>query len=309
MLPLPPFRYERPDSLDQLLALNEAPGTRIVAGGTDLLPSMKHRIFSPDTLISLRRVRELHTIHEEGTGLSIGAACTLSQVRRDPRVRERLPALAEACATVATTTIQAMGTLGGNLMLDTRCLYYNQPQGWRASIGGCLKCEGNICHVARTGTGCYAAHSADTVPVLWLAGAVVELATPGGRRKIPLRELYDGEDGRAWLRTRKGEVLTRVIIPPGKYEILHRKVRARGALDYGLLLAAVRKDGDGARAVISAIGPAPLEFHAELAADLPELARKATQPLNTHAWSTTWRKHMVGLTITRALAELQGGEG
>ena len=304
MLPLPPFAYERPDKLGDLLDLAEAPGTRIIAGGTDLLPSMKHRIFSPDTLLSLRRVRELHTIHEAGTELSIGAACTLWQVRRDPRVRERLPALAEACSTVATSTIQAMATLGGNLMLDTRCLYYNQPQGWRASIGGCLKCDGSVCHVARTGTGCYAAHSADTVPVLWLAGARVELATPGGRRQIPLADLYDGTDGRAWLTTRIGEVLTRVLIPAGKHEILHRKVRARGAIDYGLLLAAVRKEGDGARAVISAIGPAPLEFHAEVAADLPELARKAAQPLNTHAWSTTWRKHMVGVTLSRALADL-----
>ena len=140
MLPFPSFSYEAPDSLEDAVAIAAAPGSRIVAGGTDLLPSMKHRLFTPTTLLSLRRLSGLKSIEQtEDGGLAIGAMVTLRQARRSEAVQRSYPALAEACRTIATGTIQAMGTLGGNVMLDTRCLFYNQPAGWRASIGGCLK--------------------------------------------------------------------------------------------------------------------------------------------------------------------------
>ena len=175
MLPLPPFRLECPDTIEQLLPLASAPGSRLLAGGTDLLPSLKHRLFQAEVLVSLGRVDALGGIEQREAGLRIGATARLWDVARHPAVCQAYPALAAACRTVATSTIQAMATLGGNVMLDVRCIYFNQPDGWRESIGGCLKCEGDVCHVARTGTGCYAAHSADTVPALWLYGAKVEL--------------------------------------------------------------------------------------------------------------------------------------
>lgn len=304
MLPLPPFSYEAPDRLDDVLSMVGQHSVRLVAGGTDLLPSMKHRLFTPGTLVSLSRVAGLSDINQtEDGGLRIGATATLRQVRRDARVRQHYPALSHACATVATSTIQAMGTLGGNVMLDTRCLFYNQPAGWRESIGGCLKAQGSVCHVAPRGKGCYAAQSSDTVPGLILYGAELELVSSRGTRAVAMADVF-GEDGREWLKLEGDEVLTAIILPPPGAMVVHRKVRARGAIDYGMLLVAVQRHGRGGRAVISALGPAPVYVQSEDIAELPQLAWKASVPLSTHAWSSTWRKHMVRVEVKRAIAEL-----
>jgi 4-hydroxybenzoyl-CoA reductase subunit beta len=303
MLPFPEVDLERPDRLEDLFALANARGSQLLAGGTDLLPSLKHRLFRPAPLVSLLRIAELQGIREEDGGLSIGATETLGAVARDPRVGELYPALVDACRTIATRTIQSMGTLGGNVMLDTRCVFYNQPAGWRETLGGCLKADGSVCHVARTGTGCYAAQSADTVPVLWLLGAELELGSIRGVRRLAIRDLY-GEDGRSWLKIERGEVLLRLHLPRPTGTVVHRKLRARGAIDYPLLLTAVTREGSGARAVLSALGPSPIEVFAERAQDLPEIAWKAARPLSTHLWPSTWRKHMVRVEVRRAIEAL-----
>ena len=300
MLPFPSFAYEAPDTLDDAIALAATEGVRVVAGGTDLLPSMKHRLFSPKILLSLRKLHDLKTISSDDSGLWIGATATLMDVRRHPVVKARYPALAEACRTIATSTIQTMGTLGGNIMLDTRCLFYNQPAGWRQAINGCLKAEGDVCHVAPRGTGCYAAHSADTIPALWLYGARIALASKSGTREVALQDLYD-TDGRTWLKIQPGEILTHIIIPPPSTPVVHRKLRIRGAIDYGLLLVAVQRQGSGARAVVSAIGPRPFEVTVDNADDLPEATWQESRPLPTHAMASPWRKHMVRVEVRRAL--------
>ncbi len=301
MLPLPPFRLECPDTIEQLLPLAAVPGSRLLAGGTDLLPSLKHRLFQAEVLVSLGRVDALGGIEQREAGLRIGATARLWDVARHPAVCQAYPALAAACRTVATSTIQAMATLGGNVMLDVRCIYFNQPDGWRESIGGCLKCEGDVCHVARTGTGCYAAHSADTVPALWLYGAKVELQSTTGTRLLPMPSLY-GSDGIDRLHIQPGEVLTAIHLPPPAGPVHHRKVRLRGAIDYPALLVAVRRDGAGATAIVSAIGPAPIEVSADRMEDLAEQAMAAARPLNTHAISTSWRRAMVRVEVARAVA-------
>lgn len=305
MLPLPLFDYECPDRLEDAIQLLADPDTRLLAGGTDLLPSMKHRLFQPKTLVSLRKLNELKEVRAEGSGLSIGASTTLLQIRNNPLIQQMTPALVDAAATIATRTIQAMGTIGGNLALDTRCVYYNQPEGWRRAIDGCLKCEGTVCHVARTGNGCYATHSADTVPVLWLMNAEVDLHSAQGHRRIPIQALYDGEDGRRWLNLQPGEVITRVYIPEPTSNIAHHKVRLRQAIDYGALLVAVQRKGAGARAVISALGPAPIEVSVDSASELEDAAFRLARPLNTHIVETGWRKHMVRVAVRRALAQAQ----
>lgn len=304
MLPFSSFSYEAPDNLADAVAIAAAPSARIIAGGTDLLPSMKHRLFNPGTLLSLRKLEAIKGItpHEDG-GLSIGAMTTLRQLRRSALINSSYPALSEACRTIATATIQAMGTLGGNVMLDTRCLFYNQPAGWRDSIGGCLKAEGSICHVAPRGKGCYAAHSADTIPALWLYGASVELASQAGTRQVAVSDLF-AEDGRTWLKIQPGEILTRILLPPATSPVAHRKLRIRGAIDYGLLLVAVQRTGTGARAVLSALGPQPVVISTEQAEDLPQAAYKAARPLNTHAIASVWRKQMVRVEVRRALESI-----
>ncbi len=303
MLPLPRFALQCPESLGELLPLAAEPGAKLLAGGTDLLPSLKHRLLSADVLVSLSRV-PLSGITQTDAGLRIGAGTTLIDVALNEVVQADYPALAAACKTVATSTIQAMGTLGGNIMLDVRCIYFNQPDTWRDSIGGCLKCEGSVCHVARTGSGCYAAHSADTVPALWLLGAQLELQSTSGVRQLALSDLYK-EDGIDRLSIAPGEVLTAITLPKPTGTTVHRKLRLRGAIDYAALLVAVRRQGDGAQAVISAIGPQPIAVSAESADDLTELAWDAAKPLNTHAISTAWRRQMVRVEVSRALKDAQ----
>ncbi len=306
MLPLPSFSWSAPDRLDDVLDRVGENGVQIVAGGTDLLPSLKHRLFQPRELVSLWRLPGLRGVRETAQGgLAIGAMSTLLQVREDPRVRARWPALAAACGTVATRTIQGMGTLGGNVLLDTRCLYYNQPKGWRDSIGGCLKAEGTVCHVAPRGTGCYATQSSDTVPALLLYEAELLVRSRSGERRVPLASLY-GEDGRDPHLLRPDELLVEIHLPPPGPPVLHRKVRPRGAIDYGSLLVAVRRQGEGGSAVVSALGPRPVVVHAERIEDLAQLAWKASNPLSTHHWPSTWRKHMVRVEVSRAVAELTG---
>ena len=303
MLPFPSFSFEAPERLSDLVALAAQPGSRIVAGGTDLFPSVKHRLFTPDVVVSLRRVAAIREVHETEGELVIGAGATLREVSRRPEVLAGYPALAEACRTVATSTIQGMATLGGNVMLDTRCLYYNQPEGWRQAIGGCLKADGTVCHVAPNGRGCYAAQSADTVPVLWLYGARLRLASVRGTREVALSDVFD-VDGRTWLRLERDEVLTHLVLPPPPAgTVVHRKLRARGAIDYALLLCAVHTRADGgARAVLSALGPAPIEVSVDDAADLAEAGWKRAMPMRTHAWAAHWRKHMVRVELRRALS-------
>ncbi|MFZ5477731.1 MAG: FAD binding domain-containing protein [Myxococcota bacterium] len=300
MLPFPALDHVAPASLAEALDAY-VPGAILVAGGTDLLPSVKHRLFQPRPLVSLRRVAELHGVTETADGLALGAGLTLRRVAR--LVRDRYPALADACETVATPTIQAMGTLGGNVMLDTRCVYYNQPEGWRAAIGGCLKAEGSVCHVAPKGTGCYAAHSADTVPVLWLLDARLELASREGVRQVAIHDMYRPE-GRRWHKALPGEILTRVLLPRPAAAVVHRKGRTRAAIDYGWLVVAASRDPSGYRAVVSAVGPEPVEVRGASPAELAEAAFRAVQPLATHLQPATWRKKMVRVEVRRAAESL-----
>ncbi|MSP54293.1 MAG: 4-hydroxybenzoyl-CoA reductase subunit beta [Myxococcales bacterium] len=304
MLPLPTFEYAAPTTVLEASRLLGTPGSRLVAGGTDLLVSMKHRLFEPRLLVSTRRLGLRGVSVADGV-LSVGAGTTLREVARHPTVLEHLPSLAAACRTVATPTIQGMATLGGNLMLDTRCLYYNQPAGWRASLGYCLKREGTVCHVAPKGRGCYAAHSADTVPALWLLGAEAEFVSVRGVRRIPVSSMYH-DDGMAWLRLEPDDVLTAVHVPLAGRAVGHRKLRTRQAIDYALVLVAVRAPVDGGlwSAVVSSVSPSPIFVEAATPADLAEAAFRACQPLSTHLPAATWRKKMVRVEVARAAAAL-----
>lgn len=308
MLPFPRFSYEAPERLADALALLAEPGAMPVSGGTDLLPSMKHRLFEPTVLVSTRRIEGMRGIEPTADGgLAIGAGVTLRDVARSALVRRGWPALAAACATIATPTIQNMGTLGGNVMLDTRCMYYNQPAGWRASLGYCLKREGTVCHVAPKGKGCYAAHSADTVPALWLYGAVVELVGKGGVRQIPISAFY-ADDGIAWMKAERGDLCTRILLPAAVGSVTHRKLRTRQAIDYAWLLLAVQRPAEGPlRAVLSAIGPRPIVVEGEDPATLAENAFRATQPLATHLLAAPYRKRMVRVEVRRAAEALVAG--
>ncbi|MEC7808449.1 MAG: FAD binding domain-containing protein, partial [Gemmatimonadota bacterium] len=214
MLRLPPFSYHRPVSVAEATGLMSqyAEEAMYVAGGTDLIPNMKHRLFEPAHLIALKSVSELSGIREENGYLRIGAAETLAEVARHPGVQKLFPALSDAAGHVAGPQLRNAGTIGGNLCLDTRCTYYNQTSFWRGALGYCLKKDGTVCHVTNVGKKCVAAHSADTPPVLMTLGATITLAGPQRKRRVPIQDFFIA-DGICNTRRTPVEIVTEIRIP------------------------------------------------------------------------------------------------
>ncbi len=324
MLRLPPYRYHRPQNLDDAVSLKAQFGdtAMFVAGGTDLIPNMKHGLFGPEHLISLRNVRELHGIAREGDDLVIGAATSLSSVAANKDVQRVAPAVAAAAGHVAGPQLRNSGTIGGNLCLDTRCTYYNQTEFWRQALGYCLKKDGTVCHVTRVGAKCVAAHSADTPPALIVHDATVDLMGPDGARSLPVRDLFVA-DG-IWNSARTPhEILTRIRIPI----LLERrsgyaKLRQRGSIDFPLLTVAVAVDkaGDGTtlgiQGVVTALGARPKTLTGwddiakgrtltgDVIEELAQRAHRQCTPLENIIVDPDWRKAMVPAYVKRAFEEL-----
>src|SRR5690606_14433668 len=265
MLRLPEYAYHRPISLEEALRLlDEHAGNVLpIAGGTDAIPNMKHRLLTPAHLVSLKGLPELRGIEVREGELRIGAAETLATVSRHPLVLEHAPALARAAGLVAGPQLRNMGTIGGNLCLDTRCTYYNQTHFWRKALGFCLKKDGDTCHVTKVGRKCVAAHSADTPPALMTLGAVAELASADGTREVPVADFFVA-DG-MWNSVRRpDEIVTRIRVPlppPGR-RATFLKLRQRNSIDFPLLNVAVAAELDGdvvrdLRIVVSALGSRP----------------------------------------------------
>lgn len=260
MLRLPKFEVESPDTIEGVVnALQRRPGARLIAGGTDILPNLKHFLDTPPALISLARVTALRgVVRDDAAGvLRVGASVTLAGVSEHPEVRASFPSLADAAGSVATPLIRNMGTLGGNVNLDTRCRYVNQSEFWRASIGGgCLKSEGNVCHVVPKGRNCVAAMSSDNVPVLIGLGASIVLVGPDGRRELKLEEYYTA-DGIAHTLAKPGEMTVelRIPLPTGPRRTKYVKWSVRKSIDYPLLSVALRFDlaSDSAHAEVTGV--------------------------------------------------------
>jgi len=260
MLRLPQFEVESPDTIEGVVtALQRRPGSRLIAGGTDILPNLKHFLDTPPALISLARVTALRgVVRDDAAGVvRIGASVTLAALADNAEVQQLFPSLAHAAGSVATPLIRNMGTLGGNVNLDTRCRYVNQSEFWRASIGGgCLKSEGNVCHVVPKGRNCVAAMSSDNVPVLIGLGASIVLVGPEGRREIKLEDYYTA-DGIAHTLAKPGEITVelRVPVPQGPRRTRYVKWSVRKSIDYPLLSVALRFDlaSDSAHAEVTGV--------------------------------------------------------
>jgi 4-hydroxybenzoyl-CoA reductase subunit beta len=324
-LSLPDFRLLRPRSLDEAVGYlakhaNSAARLRIVAGGTDLIPSMRQKLFEPEYVLDLRHVAELQGIREQkGSGVEIGALTSLTAVEYSELLRRRYSVLTEAAATVASPVLRNMGTIGGNICLDTRCLWYNQSLTWRKGCGFCIKKDGDLCHVAPGGTKCWAAFSGDTPAALLCLNAEVEIVSPRGARRIPLREFYTGL-GDDYRKLQADELLTRVFLPEAAadYRGVYRKLRIRGSIDYPLAgVAVVIKRSNGhvsdARVAITAVNPAPLLVKGasealngkavdEAVADaVGVLAARTAKPLTTSALTPEYRREMIRVFTKRAV--------
>ncbi|MFQ5562710.1 MAG: 4-hydroxybenzoyl-CoA reductase subunit beta [Parvularculaceae bacterium] len=239
---MPEFSVARPNSLIDLMAARQAhPDACLLAGGTDLIANIRRGIVAPEHLIELTNVAELQGVAAtDSGGLRIGAGVTLAALIEDARVQSDYPVVADAAREVAAATHREVATVGGNLCLDTRCVYYNQSEWWRGANDYCLKSRGEICHVAPKGDHCFAAFSGDLAPALIVLDATVEIAAPAGMRRCPLQDIY-ADDGRAHLRLSAEDCLVAVELPAPNAGLRagYAKARVRGAIDFPLAGVAV----------------------------------------------------------------------
>lgn len=342
MLRLSPVRWQPPRDLAHALALLQQPGARALAGGSDVVPNLKLGSTRAELLVPIGALPELQGVEQQGASLRLGAACGLAELASDPDVQELLPALAHALGRIASPQIRNMGTLGGNLCLDTRCRYINQSELWREALGGCLKSHGSECHVVPGGKGCVAALSADSAPVLIAYGALAHIARLAGEgedagamvgqtpgvvwRKVPVAELYT-TDGLAHVDLRAGELLTHVevALPAERSRVVYRKWAVRQSIDFPLVSAALRLDraADGKVAggllVVGALGPRPRILPLDawagapvdeaLAQDLGDLAFDRCRPLPNIPYDSEYRRQRLRVEVRRAVREcIEGGD-
>jgi 4-hydroxybenzoyl-CoA reductase subunit beta len=332
MLRLPRFRYHEPATVSEALRLwvEAAPDAAYVAGGTDLYPNMKRRQQTPATVIALHRIPELRTITgRPESGMTVGACVTLTQLATNPAIRDRYPAVAQAAHMVSTPILRNMGTIGGNLLLDTRCNYYDQNYEWRKAINFCMKRDGEICWVAPSSPRCWAVQSSDGVPVAVALGCEVTLTSVRGTRRIPAQQLYRN-DGIEYLEKAPDELLTAYHLPPvsnGRWRASYRKLRRRDAFDFPVLGVAARVDfsTDGsvthARIVLGAVASYPQDVPAAAKAIVgtrlddnaigaaADAAYRPAKPLDNTDFTLSWRKEMVRVYVQRALQDIRAQLG
>jgi 4-hydroxybenzoyl-CoA reductase subunit beta len=321
---LPNFSLLRPRSIAEAVAAraNTGAGTgeiRFLAGGTDLLPALRRGLMQASTLIDLSDVAEMRGITTDSQGLRIGAGTTIEEVAAHPLVARDYPAVAEAALAIAGPTHRAVGTVGGNLCLDTRCRYYNQSEPWRTANNYCMKLVGDTCRVAPKSDRCYAAYSGDLAPALMVHGAVAEIAGPGGTRHAPLAEIF-ADDGIVYLTLAPGELLVAVRIPVADgWHSGYEKIRTRGAIDFPLVGVAVALRHEGGklrnlRIAITGADSRPLlvagldELCAlpldEALARLDKLVRKQVGPMETTIAPATYRRRVVPVLARRLIHRL-----
>jgi 4-hydroxybenzoyl-CoA reductase subunit beta len=321
MLRLPAFEVREPTTVAEAVELLAQYGdrARILAGGTDLVPNMKHEVEVPEVVISLGRVDALRYVVEEADQLRVGPLVTLDALAHHPRVGELFPSLVDAVSQIAGPQLRSMGTLGGNVCLDTRCVYINQSYFWRQALGFCLKKDGTVCHVVAGGRRCVAAASNDSAPVLMTLGAQLTLSSAEGARSLPIDEFYVGNGAFNQDRTR-AELLTEIVIPkpaPGSVAA-YTKLRTRAAIDFPELGVAVRAELDpagvlrGLDVCLTALGARPVHvaklegfvgrpLDAATIADIGAVAYERTKPLTNIATDPAYRREMVPVFVRRAL--------
>ena len=322
---LPKFDYHVPQNIAEAVRImgDAGPAGQFVAGGTDLYPNMKRRQQMPKTVISVMRLAELNQIAGDGqSGLRIGASVTLTDICYNPIVNRDYPVVAKAARTISTPILRNMGTIGGNLLLDTRCNYYDQNYEWRKGINFCLKKDGDVCWVAPGSSKCWAVQSSDLVPVMVAIGAKLRFASTLGERVVDAAGLYN-DDGIDYLRKRPDELLVDIQLPPTNgWRASYQKLRRRGAFDFPVLGVAswISTESDtvtDARIVLGGIAPSPVEIKEAATAligkpltDEPiraaaEAAYIKARPLDNTDFVYQWRKQMARQYTLRALRDLQ----
>jgi len=326
MMRLPQFTYRVPQTIGDAVRMmaDDGPNAMFVAGGTDLYPNMKRRQQTPKTVISVTRLSSLHEIRGNAKeGLVIGASVSLTDICEHSIIRRDYPVVANAARLISTPILRNMGTIGGNLLLDTRCNYYDQNYEWRRGINFCMKKDGDVCWVAPGSDVCWAVQSSDLAPVMVALGARLKLASTLGDRMVEASGLYN-HDGIDYLRKRPDELLTEIHLPPlNGMRAVYKKLRRRGSFDFPVLgvAAALKVTPEGAvtsaRLVLGGVAPSPIEVEranqvlvgGRLDEDAIKQAAEAcyacAKPLDNTDYVMGWRKQMTRPFVMRALRELQ----
>src|SRR5947207_1585149 len=325
MMRLPKFEYHTPPTIADTVRImaDAGPAGQFVAGGTDLYPNMKRRQQTPKTVISVMRLTELNQVTGDGSqGLTIGASVLLSDICDHQTIKRDYPVIASAARTISTPILRNMGTIGGNLLLDTRCNYYDQNYEWRKAINFCLKKDGDVCWVAPGSSKCWAVQSSDLVPVMVAIGAKFRLVSTLGERMVDASGFYN-DDGIDYLKKRPDELLVDIHVPPTNgWRASYQKLRRLCAFDFPVLGVAawVSLDNGGtvrdARLVLGAVAPSPMQvkeaeatligqpFDEEHIAAAAEACYIKARPLDNTDFVMNWRKQMARQYTLRALKEL-----
>ena len=333
---LPEFELLSPTTLAEALTARQAhPHARLLGGGTDLVVNIRRGIEAPAVLIEVNRVAELRAIKADASGLEIGASATLSEISHHPGVIEHFPVVAQAAASIAGPTHRNMGTLGGNLCLDTRCIFYNQSEWWRSANNHCLKTTGEICHVAPKSRGvCFATFSGDLAPALMTLDAHVDLAGPDGRRTLALKDLYIGDarhdgsgrgDGKRYLALAPGELVVGARAKAGSgLRSAYDKARIRRSIEYPVagVAVALRRDGDtlaDLRVAVTGTNPRPVllegtrdlcggPLDARVFQGLDALVRDQIMSMKTTFTPGHYRRRVAGVLARRLAQRLWGAD-
>ena len=322
---MPEFRCHRPASLDEAVKLKSGlPASRFLGGGTDLLVNLRRGLGEPSDLIDLGGIADYASIRRADGALWLGAGVTLAELARRAELAADYPALVKAVLAVAGPTHRASATLGGNLCQDTRCIFYNQSEWWRAANGYCLKRGGDVCHVAPQGKRCHAAYEGDVAPALIALGAEVEVVSAGATSRRPLASIYR-DDGAAHLTLNSSELVVAAIVPaPARGSASgYRKARARAAMDFPLagVGVALRMEGGMLAALkvgISGTNSHPVALEGTeallgkrvddaLLAALGKLVSKQVSPMRSTVTQSNHRRLVAVVTAQRLVRELAEG--
>ena len=325
---MPAMRIVRPRAVGEAVRVlaDHGPEAMVIAGGTDVVPNLQMRLFAPRVLLDIKGISALRGVVRQADGsVRIGALTTLTQLLAAEPLQSRYSVLASAVGTIAGPLQRNMGTVGGNLCLETRCRWYNQSYFWRKSLGGCLKKDGPICHVAPGGTRCWAAWSGDSAPAFLTLEAEIEITGPNGARRIPLASFYRN-DGMDRILLALDELLTAVALPArtAGWRGVYHKLRIRNSIDYPLAGVAVAMNVDAqgvcrdAHVAVTAVNPAPLlvkeasewltgrRYSSELVERVAHAAIQTAKPLTTSASTPVYRRDMLRLFTRRGLEEAWG---
>ncbi|MCX8111380.1 MAG: FAD binding domain-containing protein [Syntrophorhabdaceae bacterium] len=310
---LPSFEYKKAQTIDEALELYKKYNGEAfyLAGGTDLIPLLKHRLFNPKAVIDLKGIEELKTIKRKRGNLLVGPNVTLYELKENPEVKENLPCLFESLNATSCETLQMRGTIGGNIMQNTRCLQYNKSLEWRTARGFCYKMGGKTCNVVLNARSCFSNYCGDNAPALMTVDSKVRLAGPQGERTLKLEKLFSG-DGKDPFNIKPGEFITEITIPLKETKGAYEKLAVRGSIDYPLVGVAVTVMDEVAKVGVTGIGPSPRLYEIEKInkKEIDKIAGKAyedAKPVVNAVLTPAYRKKMVGVLIRRVFARIEKG--